>query len=135
MPSRHRPKAPPPPPLSDAERFAQAIRDHEEADRRAAQAKVDRKAEAERRKVAAVEHAAKLERAKAAHRRAVDGEKIGGPVDLFHDGVIPSGEMELATWPSIWPCNELIELETGERPPWAAKPESSEPTDVDGDDD
>ena len=30
---------------------------------------------------------------------------------------------------------ELIELETGERPPWAAKPESSEPTDVDGDDD
>ena len=57
MPSRHRPKAPPPPPLSDAERFAQAIRDHEEADRRAKQAKLDRKAEAERRKIEAVEFA------------------------------------------------------------------------------
>ncbi|MGZ4773477.1 MAG: hypothetical protein ACXV3B_12430, partial [Ilumatobacteraceae bacterium] len=72
MPSRHRPKAPPPPPLSDAERFAQAIRDHEEADRRAMQARLDRKAETERRKIVAIEHAARLERAKAAHQRAVE---------------------------------------------------------------
>ena len=28
---------------------------------------------------------------------SLDGEKIGGPVNLFHDGVIPTGEIELAT--------------------------------------
>jgi hypothetical protein len=122
MPSRHRPKAPPPPPLSDAERFAQAIRDHEEADRRAAQAKVDRKAEAERRKIAAVEHAAKLERAKAAHKRAVELVKEAQR----------SGKGAAAA-DVVWRAAkaELIELETGERPAWAAKPESSEPADGD----
>ena len=122
MPSRHRPKAPPPPPLSDAERFAQAIRDHEEADRRAAQAKLDRKAEAERRKVAAVEHAANLERAKAAHKRAVELVKEAQR----------SGKGAAAA-DLVWRAAkaDLIELETGERPAWAAKPESSEPTDGD----
>ena len=28
---------------------------------------------------------------------ALDGEKLGPPVDLFHDGVIPSGELDLGT--------------------------------------
>ena len=122
MPSRHRPKAPPPPPLSDAERFAQAIRDHEEADRRAAQAKLDRKAEAERRKVEAVEFASRLERAKAAHKRAVELVK---EAQRSGKGV--------AAADVVWRAAkaELIELETGERPTWAAKPESNEPADGD----
>jgi hypothetical protein len=126
MPSRHRPKAPPPPPLSDAERFAQAIRDHEEADRRAAQAKLDRKAEAERRKVEAVEFASRLERAKAAHKRAVELVKEAQR----------SGKGAAAA-DVVWRAAkaELIELETGERPAWAAKPESSEQTDGDEADD
>ena len=123
MPSRHRPKAPPLPPLSDAERFAQAIRDHEEADRRAAQAKIDRKAEAERHKVEAVEFASRLERAKAAHKRAVE---------LVREAQ-RSGKGAAAA-DVVWRAAkaELIELETGERPTWAAKPESSEPSDGDG---
>jgi hypothetical protein len=125
MPSRHRPKAPPPLPLSDAERFAQAIRDHEEADRRAAQAKLDRKAEAERRKVEAVEFAARLERARAAHKHAVELVK-----EAQRTG--KGGAAADVAWRAA--KAELIELETGERPSWAAKPESSEPTDGDGSD-
>ena len=119
MPSRHRPKAPPPPPLSDAERFAQAIRDHEEADRRAKQAKLDRKAEAERRKIEAVEFAARLDRARAAHKRAVELVK-----DAQRTG--KGAAAADVAWRAA--KAELIELETGERPAWAAKPESSEPT-------
>ena len=72
MPSRRRPKGPPPRPLSDAERFAQSLRDSAEADRRAAQAAIDRKTEAERVKAEAAEHAMKLQRATAAHQRAVE---------------------------------------------------------------
>jgi len=124
MPSRHRPKAPPPPPLSDAERFAQAIRDHEDADRRAKQAKLDRKAESERRKVEAIELAARLDRAKAAHKRAVELVKEAQR----------SGKGAAAA-DVAWRAAkaELIELETGERPPWAAKPESIETADEAGD--
>lgn len=116
MPSRHRPKAPPPPPPSDAERFAEAIRDHEEADRRAQQAKLDRKAESERRKIEAVEFAARLEHARAAHKRAVQLVKEAQR----------SGRGAAAA-DVVWRAAkaELIELETGERPAWAAKPESS----------
>ncbi len=120
MPSRHRPKAPPPPPLSDAERFAQAIRDHEEADRRTKQARLDRKAEAERRKSAAIEHAARLERAKAAHQRAVEQVK-----EAKRSGK-GAAAADLA-WRTA--KADLIELETGERPAWAAKPETSETAD------
>ena len=124
MPSRHRPKAPPPPPLSDAERFAQAIRDHEEADRRAKQAKLDRKAEAERRKIEAVELAARLERAKAGHQRAVELVK-----EAQRSGR-GAAAADLA-WRAA--KAELIEVETGERPAWAAKPEPSETADGEGD--
>jgi hypothetical protein len=28
---------------------------------------------------------------------SLDGEKLGPPVDLFHDGVIPTGELDLGT--------------------------------------
>ena len=120
MPSRHRPKAPPPPPLSDAERFAQAIRDHEEADGRAKPARLDRKAEAERRKIEAVEHAAKLHRAKAAHQRAVEQVK-----EAQRTGT-GAAAADLA-WRAA--KADLIELETGERPAWAAKPESDDTPD------
>ena len=120
MPSRHRPKAPPPPPLSDAERFAQAIRDHEEADRRAKQAKLDRKAESERRKLDAVEFAARLERARAAHKRAVELVK---EAQRTGKGTAAAD----VAWRAA--KAELIELETGERPAWAAKPESNIPAD------
>ena len=67
MPSRRRPKAPPAPPLSDAERFAQSLRDSEEADRRAKQAEIDRKAEEARLKAEAAEHADRLKRAPKPH--------------------------------------------------------------------
>ncbi|MGZ4723997.1 MAG: hypothetical protein ACXV8L_07265 [Ilumatobacteraceae bacterium] len=120
MPSRHRPKAPPPPPLSDAERFAQAIRDHEEADRRAMQARLDRKAETERRKIVAIEHAARLERAKAAHQRAVELVK---EAKRSGKGAVAA---DLA-WRTA--KADLIELETGQRPAWAAKPEATETDD------
>ncbi|HEY0518925.1 MAG TPA: hypothetical protein VGC84_05480 [Ilumatobacteraceae bacterium] len=112
MPSRRRPKGPPPRPLSDAERFAQSLRDSAEADRRAAQAAIDRKTEAERVKAEAAEHAMKLQRATAAHQRAVELVKEakrtgkGGPAaDL------------------VWreAKAELLELETGKRPAWAPR--------------
>jgi hypothetical protein len=112
MPSRHRPKAPPPPPLSDVERFAQAVRESEEAKRRALQAAKDRKAEAERRKATAIEHAATLERARHAHQRAVELVK-----EAQRSGK-GAAAADLA-WREAKAA--LIELETGERPAWAAK--------------
>src|SRR3954465_612071 len=111
MPSRRRPKAPPPRPLTDVERFAQSVRESEEADRRARQAADDRKADAERRKVEATEHAARLERAQAAHRRAVDDVKQAKQTG----GGAAAAD---AAWRRA--KAELLELETGKRPAWAA---------------
>lgn len=113
MPSRRRPKAPPPTPLSDAERFAQSLRESEEADRRTKQAAADRKAEAERLKTEAADQAARLQRAKAAHQRAVDLVK-----EAKRTG-IGAAAADLA-WREA--KAELLELETGKRPAWAPRP-------------
>ena len=124
MPSRRRPKAPPPRPLSDAERFAQSLRDSEEADRRAKQAVVDRKADAERRKIEAAEQADRLKRAQAAHQRAVELVK-----DATRTGK-GAAAADLA-WREA--KAELLELETGKRPAWAARPaEPTEPAESSG---
>lgn len=125
MPSRRRPKAPPPRLLSDVERFAQSVRESEEADRRAKQAEIDRKTEAERRRLEAIEQAARLERAHTAHQRAVelvkDAKRTGKGV----------AAADLA-WREA--KAELIELETGKRPPWAARPPEPEEAETgDGD--
>ena len=117
MPSRRRPKAPPPRPLSDAERFAQSLRDSAEADRRAKQAVIDRKEDAERRKIEAAEQADRLKRAQAAHQRAVELVK-----EATRTGK-GAAAADLA-WREA--KAELLELETGKRPAWAARP--AEPT-------
>ena len=68
-------------PLSDAERFAQSLRDSEEADRRAKQAAADRKAEAERLKAEAADQAARLAARKGgapARGRAGQGSQANG---------------------------------------------------------
>ena len=117
MPSRHRPKPPPPAPLSDIERFAQAVRESEEAKRRAKQAAKDRKAEAERRKAAAIEHAAMLERVRHDHQRAVEQVKEAKRTGKG------AAAADLA-WRKAKAA--LIELETGEPPVWAARIESQE---------
>ncbi len=122
MPSRRRPKAPPPRPLSDAERFAQSLRDSEEADRRAKQAATDRKAEKERVKLEAAERAERLQRAQAAHQHAVELVK-----EAKRTG------KGAAAADLVWreAKAELLELETGKRPAWAARPaepaETTEP--------
>ncbi len=113
MPSRRRPKAPPPRPLTDVERFAQSVREHEEADRRAKQAEIDRKAEKERRRLEAIEQAARLERAQAAHHRAVEQVKEAQRTGKG------AAAADLA-WREA--KADLIELETGTRPAWAARP-------------
>lgn len=118
MPSRRRPKAPPPRPLSDAERFAQSVRESEEADRRTKQAAIDRQAEAERRKLEAIEQAARLERAHTAHQRAVEMVKEAKRTGKG------AAVADLA-WREA--KAELLELETGKRPSWAARPDA--PTD------
>ena len=119
MPSRRRPKAPPPRTLSDAERFAQSLRDSAEADRRAKQAEIDRKAEAERRKIEAVEQADRLKRAQAAHQRAVELVK---EAKRTGQGAAAAD----VAWREA--KAELLELETGKRPAWAARPvEPTEP--------
>jgi hypothetical protein len=124
MPSRRRPKGPPPRPLSDAERFAQSLRDSEEADRRVKQAEIDRKAEEARLKAEAAEHADRLERAKAAHQRAVEMVKEAKRTGKG------AAAADLA-WRDA--KAELLELETGKRPAWAAKPAepAAEESDVD----
>jgi hypothetical protein len=125
MPSRRRPKAPPPRPLTDAERFAQSIRDSEEADRRDKQAATDRKADAERRKLEAIDQAAKLERAQAAHHRAVELVKEAKRTGKG------AAAADLA-WRAA--KAELVELETGKRPAWAPRPpEPAEPGDSSAD--
>jgi hypothetical protein len=123
MPSRRRPKAPPPRPLTDVERFAQSVRDHEESDRRAKQAEIDRKAEKERRRLEAIEQAARLERAQAAHQRAVDQVKEAQRTGKG------AAAADLA-WREA--KAELIELETGTRPTWAPRP--PEPAEASTDD-
>jgi hypothetical protein len=117
MPSRRRPKVPPPPPLSDAERFAQSLRESEEADRRAKQAATDRKAEAERRRTEAADQAARLQRAKAAHQRAVELVKEAKRTGKG------AAAADLA-WREA--KAELLELETGKRPAWAPRPTEPE---------
>jgi hypothetical protein len=123
MPSRRRPKAPkgapaPAQALSDAQRFAQSLRDSEEADRRAKQAAIDRKAEAERLKAEAAEQAGRLQRAQAAHQRAVDLVKEAKRTGKG------AAAADLA-WREA--KAELLELETGKRPAWAPKPVETEP--------
>ena len=118
MPSRRRPKAPPPRPLTDVERFAQSLRDSEEADRRAKQAAIDLKEEQERLRAEASELAARLQRARAAHQRAVELVK-----EANRSGK-GAAAADLA-WREA--KAELVELETGKRPAWAARPSSSVP--------
>ncbi|MEP7045449.1 MAG: hypothetical protein ABI949_02150 [Ilumatobacteraceae bacterium] len=130
MPSRKRPKAPVQPArqLSDAQRFSQSLRDSAEADRKAAQAEVQRRAQAEQARLEIAERASRLKRAQAAHQRAVELVKEanrtgkGGPA------------ADLA-WREA--KADLLELETGKRPAWAARPAEPEPepenTDTDTD--
>jgi membrane protein involved in colicin uptake len=122
MPSRRRPKSSPAPQastqLSDAQRFAQSLRDSEEADRRVKQAAVDAKIEAERVKAQAVEDAARLKRAQQAHQHAVDLVK-----EAKRTG---KGRAEAdAAWRDA--KAELVELETGKRPAWAPRPPETVP--------
>jgi len=117
MPSRRRPKTSPTPQvsaqLSDAQRFAQALRESEEADRRAKQAAADAKIEAERVKAEAAEQAARLTRAQQSHQRAVEMVK-----EAKRTG---RGRAEAdAAWRDA--KAELVELETGKRPAWATPP-------------
>jgi hypothetical protein len=123
MPSRRRPKAAkgaasPPQQLSDAQRFAQSLRDSEEADRRAKQAEIDRKAEVERLKAEAAEQADRLKRAQAAHQRAVEMVKEAKRTGKG------AAAADLA-WREA--KAELLEIETGKRPAWAVKPAEPEP--------
>jgi hypothetical protein len=118
MPARRRPKLPPPPPLSDVERFALAVRESEEKARRAKQAAADRKAEALRRKTEAADHKVRLEAAQAAHHRAVEMVKEAKRTGR---GVAEADQ--------AWRLAkaELIEVETGQPPAWAPKPADPEP--------
>ena len=116
MPSRRRPKAPPAPPLSDAERFAQSLRDSEEADRRAEQAAIDAKAEAERVKTEAADQAARLQSAQRDHQRAVEMVK-----EAKRTG--KGAAQADAAWREA--KANLVELETGKRPTWAAPREDA----------
>lgn len=126
MPSRRRPKVPPPRPLSDVERFAQSVRESEEADRRAKQAAIDRKREEERVKLEAAESAARLERAQRAHQRAVELVKEAKRTGKG------AAAADIA-WREA--KAELLELETGKRPAWAARPaEPAEAQQAGGDD-
>ena len=113
MPSRRRPKPPAATPLSDAQRFAQAVREHEEADRRAKQAERDRRTEQERKEREELEFAARLEAARVAHQRAVERVK-----EARRTG--KGGTAADEAWKKSKAA--LIELETGQPPMWAAKP-------------
>src|SRR3954451_3449256 len=129
MPSRRRPKsspaAQPTTELSDAQRFAQSLRDSEEADRRAKQAAVDAKNEAERQKARAEEEAGRLQRAQEAHQRAVEQVK-----EAKRTG---KGRAEAdAAWRNA--KAELVELETGKRPAWAPRPPEPTPEAVEQED-
>jgi hypothetical protein len=103
--------------MSDAKRFAQSLRDSAEADQRAKQEVLDRKAEAERLRLEAIEQADRLKRAQASHQRAVELVKEAKRTGKG------AAAADLA-WREA--KAELIELETGKRPAWAARP--AEPT-------
>lgn len=113
MPSRRRPKAPPPRPLTDVERFAQSLRESEEADRKAVQDAMDRKAEKARLKLEADELAARLQRVRAAHQQSVELVKEAKRTGKG------AAAADLA-WREA--KAELLELETGKRPAWAGRP-------------
>ena len=122
MPSRRRPKAPPPRQLTDVERFAQSVRESEEADRKAAQDAIDRKAEQARLKLEAEEHAARLQRVRAAHQHAVELVKEAKRTGKG------AAAADIA-WREA--KAELLELETGKRPAWAVRSEPpAEPADT-----
>ena len=113
MPSRRRPKQPPTPPPTDAERFARSIRDSEAAARKALQDDKDRKAAGERRRAEAAQAAVRLELARTAHHQAVEMVKIAKRTGRG------AAEADQA-WRAA--KANLLELETGERPSWAPKP-------------
>jgi hypothetical protein len=113
MPSRRRPKAPPPRQLTDVERFAESLRDSEEADRKAKQDATDRKTEQARLMVEADQLAARLQRARAAHQRSVELVKEAKRTGKG------AAAADIA-WREA--KAELLELETGKRPAWAARP-------------
>ena len=105
-----------------------SLRDSEEADRRAKQAEIDRKAEEARLKAEAAEHADRLKRAQAAHQHAVEMVKEAKRTGKG----APAADL---AWREA--KAELLELETGKRPAWAAKPveptsasEDTEPADT-----
>ena len=129
MPSRRRPKVPPQRPLTDVERFAQSVRDSEEADRKAKQDAIDRKAEEARLKLEAEEQAGRLQRVRAAHQHAVELVKQAKRTGKG------AAAADIA-WREA--KAELLELETGKRPAWAvrpappAEPADTEPTVDDG---
>ena len=84
---------------------------------------IDRKAEEERLKLEAAEQAERLHRARAAHQRAVELVK-----EATRTG--KGGAAADIAWREA--KAELLELETGKRPAWAARPaESEERTDID----
>ena len=120
MPSRRRPKSPPVAPLTDVERFAQAVRESEAAERRAKQAERDRKMDAERRALEAAERAVTLARARAAHQHAVEQVK---EAKRTGKGLAAADE----AWKQAKAA--LIELETGQPPPWARTQEAEPPAD------
>ena len=98
------------------------MRDSEEADRRAKKAADEAKAEAERAKAAALEEANRLQRAQEAHQRAVEMVK-----EAKRTG---KGRAEAdAAWREA--KADLLELETGKGPAWAARP--AEPADASAD--
>lgn len=74
---------------------------------------IDRKAEAERLKLEAVEKAERLKRAQAAHHRAVEHVK-----EATRTG--KGAAAADVAWREA--KAELLELETGKRPAWAASP-------------
>ena len=94
------------------------MRDSEDADRRAKQAVIDRKAEAERVKAEAAEKADRLKRARVAHQRSVEMVKEAARTGKG------AAAADLA-WREA--KAELLEIETGKRPAWAAKPTEPEP--------
>lgn len=79
---------------------------------------IDRKAEAERRKIEVAEQADRIKRAKAAHQRAVE---------LVKEATRTGRGAAAADVAWREAKAELLELETGKRPAWAARP--VEPTD------
>jgi predicted ATPase len=126
MPSRRRPKAPPPRQLTDVERFAQSLRDSEEADRKAKQDAIDRKTEQARLKLEGDQLAARLQRARAAHQRSVELVKEAKRTGKG------AAAADIA-WREA--KAELLELETGKRQAWAVRPAPATDAEQAADDD